>query len=291
MKWIVGLDLRPNSHGALSLASWLHTNAREQTFVGLHVVEERELPLAGSAAIEPIVAAARDHTIARLRAIGASAAIGEPEVAPSRTADDALAAAVSAHGADGLIIGRRAASGEHSIVRLGRVARRLLRRLPAPILVAPADLSADDVGGGPVVAGVDGTDSCLRAVLTAKSLAEALGRELVLVHAVGLSSTMGVDYLPPNTVERIRQTFDARERPRLEQWLARHGLDGARLEIEDGPTVQCLLVRAEREKACLVAIGSRGLGPVERLFVSGVGLDLAGAAPLPVLIAPGEVPK
>jgi nucleotide-binding universal stress UspA family protein len=291
MKWIVGLDLRPHSHGALAFAAWLSANARDQSFVGLHVVEERDLPVSGSAAIDPIVRAARDHTLATLRATHTTDALGEPEVVPSRTADAALAAALSNEAADGIIIGRRAAAGEHSIVRLGRVARRLLRHLPGPVLVAPADLSPDHMGDGPVLAALDGTDSSLGAARIAARMAESLGRELVLVHAVGLSSTMGVDYLPPDTAHRIRQTFESDERPRLEAWIAEHGLQDARLKIVEGPVVQSLLVVAERESACMVATGSRGLGPIEHLFVTGVGLDLAGAAPLPVLIAPGEVAK
>ncbi|HRI09043.1 MAG TPA: hypothetical protein PKW35_14575, partial [Nannocystaceae bacterium] len=39
MRWIVGLDLRGLSQGAIHFARWLHEHARAERLVGVHVIE------------------------------------------------------------------------------------------------------------------------------------------------------------------------------------------------------------------------------------------------------------
>src|SRR5690606_8529752 len=61
-------------------------------------------------------------------------------------------------GVDALIIGRRARRDDDPVGRLGPGTRRILRRLPAPVIVVPPDYGGRSDGGlgeGPVILGVE----------------------------------------------------------------------------------------------------------------------------------------
>ena len=155
MKLVIGLDLRPYSQGALHFARWLSvaSRRRDEAFLGIHVLEQDHL-----AAVlryhhmdevrDGAVASAR----AALQATGAEAIVGAPRIVVGRVADEELAEAARAEGATALVVGRMAKRGESPVVRLGRVARRLVRSLPLPVVVVPPDPPAPQIGDGPIVA-------------------------------------------------------------------------------------------------------------------------------------------
>ncbi|NJK31386.1 MAG: universal stress protein, partial [Deltaproteobacteria bacterium] len=67
---------------------------------------------------------------------------------------------------DALLVGRRARRDEDPIVRLGEVTRRVVRKLPAPVIVVPPDFGDDArdlLGSGPIILATDLSDHCIAA--------------------------------------------------------------------------------------------------------------------------------
>lgn len=135
--------------------------------------------------------------------------------------------------------------------------------------------------------GVDGSPGAQLALAWAVRLGEALGAEVVAVHAVGLLET----------AHPVGQPADAWRAGLLDvadhQWCAR--LVDARLahriEVVDGPAVDVLLDAAEREHAALVVVGARGVGSLPELALGSTSLRLLQAARVPTLVVPDTAPS
>src|SRR4029450_10444023 len=128
MKWIIGLDLRPRSFGALHFATWLTKTVpkADDRFIAVHVLEPEHLRAALRVShLDEVLAAARDAGKRILEREAPGERIRELEIVEGQEADEGLVAAVARHGADALVIGRIAGRSESALVRLGRVARRL----------------------------------------------------------------------------------------------------------------------------------------------------------------------
>src|SRR5688500_11308289 len=145
--WIVGLDLGPRGHGALVFADWLRSSAAARV-LGLHVLEAWASRFVGGAdEAADTVRAAVDERCARF----GLERLEQVEVLMVPRAEEGLAA--RAEHAAGLILGRAAPTGASARVRLGRVARRVLRQLPCPVVIVPPELTV--VGAGPVLLATD----------------------------------------------------------------------------------------------------------------------------------------
>src|SRR5690606_21015056 len=70
MRWVVGVDLRPHSHGAINFAAWLRANDKtgQAAREALHVVESRRCELPESPARAELLGRAKQATIAALTA-------------------------------------------------------------------------------------------------------------------------------------------------------------------------------------------------------------------------------
>ena len=175
------------------------------------------------------------------------------------------------------------------IVRLGEVTRRLLRRLPVPVVVVPPDFGeADDpgLGDGPIIVGIDLSEHCEGAAVFARDLAARLGRELILAHGTQ-AFHWGVSYIPAATMEKLQEQTRETAGNKLREWAAPLGLANARQHVFMGDPAKNLLQLAYDENASLVVTGSRLLGPVERLFLASVSSEVAAAAACPVAVVPG----
>ena len=128
MRWLLGLDLRERCQGPLHLARWLveRTNGRASV-AAVHVLEQDQLSLLAAAERESegadLARRAADDTIARA---GASEVVRLNELR-SGAPEEVLAEAAA--DMTGLLIGRQAPRGRDALVRLGRVARRLVREI------------------------------------------------------------------------------------------------------------------------------------------------------------------
>jgi nucleotide-binding universal stress UspA family protein len=135
---------------------------------------------------------------------------------------------------------------------------------------------------GPLVVGVDGSECSARALAWAARLAPRLGAEVVAVHALGLLVHLGGGTAP---AQNHRAEVDAALRGRWTAELRAAGV-AHRCAVVDGNPVTALLAAAEAEEACMVVVGSRGVGGFPGLQLGSTSHQLAQHAPLPVVIVP-----
>lgn len=289
MKWIIGVDLRETAAGALNFGTWLaanHIESERPSFVPVHVLEESYLlQVLRHQHIDAVEDLARRAATDQLDKAQLGGVAGPARIVRGVVADDALVREFDAEHGDALIIGRQAPSNERNLVRLGRVARRIVRRLPCPTIVVPPDLRADQIGKGPIMLATDLEETAGSAARFAKRLAHVTGRPLVVAHVVPADTDMA-RYLPDATVDQfLSQSGLDRERD-LKGWMANHGLESAAAVVSHGDVIARLSSIAEVEGAPIIVCGSRGMGTIERMFITSVGTDLSCWARAAVAMVP-----
>lgn len=279
--WILGLDLGPRSAGALRFARLLRQRL-DARVVGVFVCEQRLLgaPPVADATLMVSLRADAARWFATLEVGAPDEAVDATRIDDASDAETGLTAA--GHGSAGVIVGRHFASPGDP-VRLGRVTRRLLRRLPAPVIVVPPELAEDEFDG-PVLLATDLTERSAAAARFAVALAGRLGRRLVCVH-VG-QSRWDETFRPIELrVDELRRSYqDATDRS-MRAWAAEH-CPGAELKLEYGDPVDCLPAFATRQSAGLLVVGSGRPGLIERLFAGSTASTLAAVAPCAVAVVP-----
>jgi nucleotide-binding universal stress UspA family protein len=281
---MVGVDLRNLSGGAITFARWLSDLGPQHRFLGVHVVEyvpHLLMENQGAGTPEQIQAVA-DEALAPLHG---DAHFDELGAVLATAAEDGLVAAVHEKRADALIVGRRAPRAGEGIIRLGRVARRLLRTLPCPVVVVPPDVDAAHIGTGPVVVATCLTDNAVAAVRWSAKLAESLRRPLVLVHAMQAPDQLAI-VVPSVVWEGVVSQRTDWGRAELDAWVHAHGFEHIERVAVEGPPTHVLGRFASERDACLLVMGSRRLGTFDRLFQSSVGSEIAGSSPVPVAVVP-----
>jgi nucleotide-binding universal stress UspA family protein len=291
MRWVVGLDLRPHSHGAINFASWLRANDKHPDQLridGLHVVEARLFNLPHGKSHAEVVGDALKAARVAVSVRGASDAFSSIDVVESiplleggGDVVDVLTTAAKLATTDAIILGRRAAGQDGALIRLGKVARKLLRRLPAPTFVVPPDLELQHIGPGPIVCAVELDERGAAVAHFGERLAKRLGRSARLVHVIDNGDPIGLQYLPEGTWDdlHVRQRDDAQNQ--IVRWRDAAGLTAYTL-LAQGQTVPRLISAARELDACMILCGSRQLSLAERMWISSVGSSLAAAAHLPV---------
>lgn len=279
--WIIGIDLRPRSAGAVRFGAWLHAQAPELVkLLGMHVLESDDDRLQG-------LAQAQDTTEETLERAGVRAAFARVDVVAADHPETALESLQTAEGARGLIIGRRAATDSDAIIRLGSVARRALRRLIAPTFVVPPEFTAETIGEGPIVVAVTPDEASVGAVKFARQLAQELGRSLVYLTVASSS----LDHVPTDRLDAVRAEREAQKVRAAEAvthaWLLGLGATERLIARRGDPLTQILAAAAELSAPFIVS-GSRQMGTVERLFGLSVTSYLAAHAALPVLVVPSD---
>ena len=277
MKWLIGVDLRHGCEGALAFASWLRKHKPETDLVAMHAIE---IPK-GRIPVIPDLNTVSDYVDMFVHKHLPDAEVRLFEEQP---AEDALARAVSVHQADALVIGRRSPRDRDTLIRLGAVARRLLRRLPSPIIVCPPDLKEGEIGKGPIVAAVQPDAAGASALAFARSVAAQTGRSITAVSVVQRAFPVGISYLPTAGYDG-----EARERTESEvrTWLATiPGGDAIDVMFPDDPVIPAIVDTAEELDASLLVCGSRLLSTVDRIVHTSIGSTLAGGARMPVAVVP-----
>jgi nucleotide-binding universal stress UspA family protein len=285
MRWIIGLDLRPRSFGALHFASWLdRTTGGADEFAAVHVLEPEHLRAALKYGhMDEVVAAARASGEQILAREAAGSRVRELEILSGVEAPDGLAEALSRRQADALVVGRIAATSDVTPFRLGRVARRLVGAPPAPVVVVPPDLAGPDFGAGPILALTGLDENAREACRFAKALAVRTGRRLVVLHVV---SEVELPFLQDPTLEA-----HARERWRdagsaLAAWVAQVGLEADEVRVEQGDILARADAVAKDTSAALLVVGAPHHVGLDRLTSIGLGRELAATARLPVAVVP-----
>lgn len=281
--WLLGLELSPRSSGALQFTRWLRgtLNAR---VLGVYVNELwlSNLLLDGGASF---TLAVRNETVQWLAELGPGepgSPVDEVKVIDEVDAENGLATA--ARGAPGLVVGRRV-TGDNTVVRLGRVTRRLLRGLPAPVIVVPPEL-AIDAFAGPVVLASDFSDASAAAARFAAAFAQRLGRSLVCVHVGELRQDMPFAEHDPRWNDMRRGWKTTTERA-ASDWARAH-CPGTELVVEFGDPAARLVAVAARLGACLLVVGSGRPGMLERIFVGSTASTVAATASSAVAVVPAD---
>jgi nucleotide-binding universal stress UspA family protein len=291
MEWLVGMDLTDRGQGALGYARWLAgvLPPKRDHFIGVHVLEESELlQLLRHHHLEEVEGRAASAAKRVVAQAGAEAVLAELRVLCGRSAEQTLQELARYPGGSALVIGRQARRGEKRVVRLGRVARRLLRSLPGPVVVVPPDLQPNAVGDGPVLLAASTDADATGAAKFAKRIAADLGRPLSVVHVVPGDDYLAAELIPVGVAnDYFRERREDHER-RLLAWMRAHGLGGVPHLMSEGSVVDRLADVAREERSPLVVTGSRGLGLGGRLFSSSVATDLAGASEVPVAVVPNN---
>ncbi len=270
--WVIGLDLGERSRGALHFAHWL-AGQNDRT-AGVHVYESWSRPyLRGepAAAVREAVA----HAAQELQIPPPSFV----EAVEAARAEDGLAKA--AEGSAGLVIGRAARAGERGFNRLGHVARRLLRDLPAPVIVVPPDLSA--VSAGPILLATGLDVATTLAIPFAVQLAARQGRELEIVHVGMPRHSDLLDELEPAWVA-ARDGYRTQVTHSLRTWMETHGLAGRRHHLLYGNIVEGIEAVAIGCNAAMIVVGSRRLGTTGRIFLGSTASALAAFSTCPVAV-------
>jgi len=268
--WILGLDLGDRSRGALCFADWF---AGPEHTIAVHVVEMWSRPYIHA---EPSVAVQE-----ALQRISSELHVSPPtriSVLDAGSAEEGLARA--SEGAAGLIIGRAARRLEETPWALGRVARRILRRLPCPVVVVPRDLA--EVGPGPVILATALDGSSDAAVGFARDVAAKHGRELMVVHVNEARFSGLIDDRDP-LWRRACEVYREDLVTALRAWMTRHALSGP-ARVVDGSVVDELQTLAVTVQAALVVVGSRRLGAAGRIFLGSTASTLAGGAACPIAV-------
>lgn len=289
MKLVIGLDLRPYSQGALHFARWLSTASKrgDEAFVGIHVLEQDHLAaVLRYHHMDEVRAGALASARAALKATSAEGIVGEPRIVVGTAADEGLAEAARAEGATALLVGRMAKRGESPVVRLGRVARRLVRSLQVPVIVVPPDLTAPQIGDGPIVALTSMEDDAVAAARFAADLAARLGRKLELLHVMrDLTEFAPYGILGEQTDRGMADERRAREAA-LAEWAKRHGLTPDTSLVLTGEVIDAAIRRAAEVGAPVLVAGARRMPMAQRMLLPTVGKELAAASSTAVAIVP-----
>jgi nucleotide-binding universal stress UspA family protein len=284
MRWIVGLDLLELSHGAIRFAKWIHRHHPDEEMFGVHSLGPQPQSFASADQSEEElrqwILGLAERSVADQ---GASSSFAGVAVVEATAPEDGLEHGLALKQASALIIGRKARRGEDPVVRLGRVARRLLRQMASPIAVVPPDLG-EELPPGPVVLATDLEPSSDSALLFARDFAAMVGRDLLVVHAVSVQSALQV-YVAASAWDRAHLEATERGQAAVSAYLDKHGIS-AQIEIVRGPIAFGILSACERAQACVLISGSRRLSFVDRIFNSSVGGELAALAAIPVIVVP-----
>jgi len=252
---VAGVDGSSGSRAAVRVAAELAT-ALDNRLVLIHAVHDPPTFPYGDA---------------RVRELGRRRAISDGERLLERVAGDVdaetevvlgdpatrLDEAAYEHDAELLVVGARGHSGLAAAL-VGSVSQRLASSAACPVVIVPPDAGegfiADASSDGTIVSGFDGSEESERALRVARRLGERLDLEVVPVF---VGPVDGWRDAPPVPVG-----------------------------VEVGDPVHELRRRAAREHVRLLAIGSRGRGPIRQAFLGSVSAALAASAPRPVLVVP-----
>jgi nucleotide-binding universal stress UspA family protein len=192
--------------------------------------------------------------------------------------------------ADLIVIGSHGRSGFGRLL-LGSVTEQVLAAATCTTLVVPS-LAQDAHPGRPpalrrILCPVDFSETSLRALTYATTLAEEADAALILLHAV--ESTTGVLETPDAAVFEtyvVRDAARSAARARLEALVPAEVRTYCRVEIEvtEGPASSEILGAAMERGADLIVMGTQGRSPLGRLLFGSNAARVIRRARCPVMV-------
>ena len=204
------------------------------------------------------------------------------------SADEGIVEVAQRVNADALVLSTRGHSGLRNLLS-GSIARRVVRRSPCPVLTVHPESLGPVTSPATVLAAVDFSSHSLAAVRNALALLPpARGARLRILHARYLPVGLEI-YGYGSSAELTGALAENREEvaARLEelaQTLRRPGLEVDTRLVQGFPDA-AILSEAQAVGADLVAMGTQGLGGVERWILGSVAERVVQQASCPVLTA------
>jgi nucleotide-binding universal stress UspA family protein len=284
MKWMVGIDPWSLSRGATAFARFVAERSERDQLVAGHVVafHLNELfakvdPPANAGELPPYV-----HRL--LDPLREDPKFADVAMIVAPSAEQGLQSAAAERNCDAIIVGRRKPSDGNAVVRLGSVARRLLRALPTPVVVVPPD--EETFSDGPVLVATNLDDASEGAARFGAAMARRLGVDL-LVTTVAVAPALSL-YMPGEDWTPVLEENVRRANRELDAWMGKQDLRGARHSVVEGAVGPRLLEVARTAGASMIVAGSRRLTTLDRMFTSSIGTELAASASVPVAVVPPD---
>lgn len=290
--WIVGLDLESSSRGALLFADWLARNVssgRTPAFTVVHVMDEDLfMDRLRFESRDDLVEQQRAEAFALLDRLGVSDTLGSARLVAGWKTVDELEEELSHTAAEGLMAGRHAESEGFHLVHLGKVARHLLHRIPAPVMIVPPDLEASAIGSGPLLVFEDQPAETESACRTALELGELLGRQVELLRlvtpqgAVESDGGMSRTFVDPRLEEKESMADE------MKSWLRGRALGACGVRVVFGMMPGAVQELADELDALMLLAGSKPLTLLDRVLGSHPAVELAATSGRPLLAVPPE---
>ena len=282
MKWCIGFDLRDEHQAPAAIVRALD---QEAAYLAVHVVEPHLERVASDELRDQMRRGARQSLEAAIQRVGLPPERTEMVVGHGAAPDEVLAEIALQRGVDAIVVARRARHSDHRFVRLGTTPRRLLRRLPMPVIVVSPELEVEGLGRGPILLAGDGHHDARRALAFARDLAATFGRRVEMVHVYRERFRPGGG-VPPQYLAGMYERYREQQHEKLQRWISAYDLGGVPCHETEGHTLEHIIHVARREDACMVVCASRQLSGADRVFTSSLGSQLAAWAPMPIVVVP-----
>lgn len=178
-----------------------------------------------------------------------------------------------------LVVGARGLGGFRGLL-LGSVSRQVLHHAMCPVAVVRGEFRES---AGPIVVGVDGSETSIRALEWAASCAAATGRTLVAVRAWHQIFVAGPVYVLPDARSLASSAGDE-----LQRTLEQADVSGVPVETQvvEGRAAAELLAIAATQQASMLVVGARGSTHVGGPVLGSVSDQVVHHADLPVVVVP-----
>jgi nucleotide-binding universal stress UspA family protein len=246
----------------------------------------------GSTISEDYSRLAEEEVRELLRKQGWKARVDGVEIAGEHVREGKPAKEISALAQEldaGLVVAGSRAVGWAKRLITGSVSEGLVRGSSRPVLIVRGGKAAWPPAR--VVVGDDGTEAAERADVLAAEIASLFGAEVVLVRAyenppepVGGWSAQDRCELD-EALSRRREDLD--ERAEQLAALTHHRIGTTLIETKAAPAMSLVAGKREEERT-LLAVGSRGLGALDRALSRSVSTKVLRSAHGPVLVVPSE---
>jgi nucleotide-binding universal stress UspA family protein len=130
-----------------------------------------------------------------------------------------------------------------------------------------------------IAVGFDGSDDSKAAVRWAFEMADRLGSDVVLVHAVGLLQRSRIEEVTDELRETVRRL------------TGECGFDHGRVHLHVANGDPCSVLLRSKDAplgADLIVVGSRGQGEHAGLLLGSTSLQLAEHSSIPVVVVPSQ---
>jgi nucleotide-binding universal stress UspA family protein len=294
---IVGID---GSAPSVAAARWAADEAdrRKAELHLLHAYSTPSAALPGMAGMGPEVrSTVRAHGGEILDRARVAALAAHPGLAVTTTLTHGLPVEILQRESEHCLALVLGTAGRHEFTEalLGSVSGRLAGHASCPVVVVRAGVPDPDAGPaapGPVVVGLDGTESCERAMAFAFESASLRATELIAVHSWDDTVLDGFLRIYPLLADPAEIDEDERRilAEQLSGWAEQYPDVPVRSVVLRGRPEADLISSAASgsQPPALIVVGTRGGGRFTSLVVGSTSHALLADAPCPVAVVRGK---